>query len=153
MTARRRKSKKPSDTHSEKQPEKQYTFFIDRCLGKYIIANALREKGIKVEICDDHFDANEKDASWLREVGEKGWIVLTKDKWIRYRAPEWMIVEQHSVPVFTFGRAGLKGQEMASIFIKAYPKIKKFLMKTKPPFIATITRSGNLSLIRPPFAK
>ncbi len=60
------------------QPQ-SITFFIDRCLGKKSILDILRVAGISVEIHDNHFDKGALDVDWLPQVGEKGWIVLTKD--------------------------------------------------------------------------
>jgi hypothetical protein len=56
------------------------TFFLDRSLGKEIVAQALRAAGADVEIHDDHFPPDAKDEDWLTEVGSLGWIVLTKDR-------------------------------------------------------------------------
>ena len=55
-------------------------FFLDRSLGKHIIAEALRQAGQDVRIHDDHFRQDTTDEEWLRQVGGQGWIVLTKDK-------------------------------------------------------------------------
>ncbi len=63
-------------------------FFLDRNLGKYTIAEALRQAGANVEIHDDHFQSDAKDEEWLGEVGRRGWIILTNDKKIRYRSNE-----------------------------------------------------------------
>ena len=60
-------------------PPQSITFFIDRCLGKKSIPETLRTAGVTIEIHDDHFDKGALDVDWLPQVGEKGWIVLTKD--------------------------------------------------------------------------
>jgi hypothetical protein len=41
-----------------------------------------------VEVHDDHFAPDAPDAVWLRVVGERGWVVLTKDERIRRRPLE-----------------------------------------------------------------
>lgn len=45
------------------------TFFLDRSLGKEIVAEALRVAGAHVEIHDDRFPPDAKDEDWLNEVG------------------------------------------------------------------------------------
>ena len=70
-----------------KQPE-QLTFFLDRSLGKEVIAKALRDNGILVEVHDHHFPSDAKDEVWLAEVGSRGWIVLTKDRRFHNRVLE-----------------------------------------------------------------
>lgn len=48
----------------------------------------LREAGAIVEVHDDLFHQAAEDVVWLQTAGERGWVVLTKDKNIRYHARE-----------------------------------------------------------------
>ena len=75
-------------------------FFLDRNLGKHTIADALRQAGAEVQIHDDHFRQETPDEEWLREVGQRSWIVLTKDTQIRYRAHERAALRQAGVRAF-----------------------------------------------------
>lgn len=109
---------------------------------------ALRRAGETVEIHDDHFAPNAKDADWLSMVGRRGWIVLTKDERIRYRMIEQQAMMRASVAAFILTAGGVTGAEMANIFIGALPKIRRFVMKYDRPFIASVTRSGAVVLIR-----
>src|SRR6266508_235906 len=88
MAARATRSKRPSAASSGSKPPEPLVFFIDRALGRKIVAQALRQIGETVEIHDDHFAPDAKDEDWLFEVGKRGWIVLTKDDRIRYRVTE-----------------------------------------------------------------
>jgi predicted nuclease of predicted toxin-antitoxin system len=123
-------------------------FFIDRSLGKRIVPEALRLAGETVEIHDDHFVPDAKDADWLSEVGRRGWIVLTKDARIRYRMIEQQAMTRSSVAAFILTAGDVTGAEMANIFIKALPKMRRFVTKYERPFIASVTRSGAVVLIR-----
>jgi hypothetical protein len=78
---------------------------------------------------------------------KKGWIVLTKDRRIRYRTLERLAVIKAKVAVFTPTAGDLQGAEMARIFIKAIPTMRRFIAKHKPPFIARIARDGSISRI------
>ncbi len=109
---------------------------------------ALRRAGATVEIHDDHFAPNAKDAEWLSGVGKRGWIVLTKDERIRYRMIEQQAMMRASVAAFILTAGGVTGAEMANIFISALPKIRRFVLKYERPFIASVTRSGAVVLIR-----
>ncbi len=62
-------------------------FFTDRNLGKQFPA-ILKEAGLSVELHDDHFAPNTPDVDWLKEVGTRGWIVLTHDRRIGYKPNE-----------------------------------------------------------------
>ena len=124
-------------------------FFLDRSLGKKVIAEALRRAGVAVQIHDDHFPPNARDEEWLPVVGQRGWVVLTKDKRIRYRTLERLALLQAGVRAFVLTAGSLQGAEMAKIFIKALPAIRRFIQTHAPPFIATVTRRGTVSLLFP----
>jgi hypothetical protein len=58
--------------------EEPFVFFVDRCLGRQIVPDALKaalEPSERVEIHDDHFAQDARDVQWLKSVGERGWGV------------------------------------------------------------------------------
>ena len=122
-------------------------FFLDRSLGKKRVATALREAGAVLHIHDDHFPPDAKDEDWLAEVGRHGWIVLTKDYRIRYRHVERLALMKAGVAAFILTSGDLQGEEMAQIFVKALPKMTRFLQKHAKPFIAKIAKDGSVSLL------
>ena len=122
-------------------------FFVDRSLGSKIIPGALREAGEEVRIHDEHFAKDAKDEVWLAEAGKKGWVVLTKDKHIRYRGVEIHALRAAKVRAFVLSASGdLSGAEVSQIFVKALPSIKRLCKKIAPPFIALVSRGGTLRL-------
>ncbi len=141
------KSKKQSDVNFPSKRPDSPVFFLDRSLGNQTVADALRQKEASVEIHDDHFSQDAKDEVWLKSVGEKGWIVITKDKKIRYRKNESLAVKKANARLFVLVSGELRSDEMADIFIKALPKIKRFISKHRPPFIAKITKGGAVSML------
>ena len=106
----------------------------------------MRQGGIRVEVHQDHFPAGAKDEDWLPKVGAKNWIVLTKDQKIRYRAPELAAVRSCGVRLFTLTAKDVQGEEMATIFLRAMPAMRRLVTKQKPPFIAKVTRSAAVIL-------
>jgi len=123
-------------------------FFVDRSLVWRVVAEALRQAGQIVHTHDVHFPSNAKDVEWLTVVGRRGWIVLTKDDRIRYRAIEQRALMQSSVAAFILTAKGLTGPDMAAIFVKALPQIFRFVTKYPRPFIASISRGGSIALVR-----
>lgn len=121
--------------------------FLDRNLGKKIIADALRQAGADVRVHDDHFSPNARDEEWLSEVGRLQWVVLTKDARIRYREIERMALMNARVRAFVLTAKNLQGSEMANIFVTALPAIQRFATRHAPPFIATITRGGRVAML------
>ena len=122
-------------------------FLLDENLGKHTIADALRQAGAEVQIHDDHFRQETPDEEWLREVGRRSWIVLTKDAQIRYRAHERAALMQAGVGAFVLVAKNLSGREMADVFVKALPAIRRFVANHQPPFIAKVTRSSTVSMV------
>ena len=112
-----------------------------------MIAEKLRQSGVKVEIHDDHFPQDAPDEHWIAEVGKKGWLVLTKDDRIRYRPAALEAYRRHKVRVFIFGSGEMKAQDMADAFVKALPKIFRFAVRKAAPFFARISRSGRVSAL------
>jgi predicted nuclease of predicted toxin-antitoxin system len=131
---------------SSKQPDES-VFFLDRSLGKKKVAQALREAGVVVEVHDDHFPVDAQDQVWLREVGRHGWVVLTKDRKIRYRKVESTALLQEGVRAFVLTAGEIRGEEVARIFVTSLPKILRFVRRHRAPFIAALSRSGSIRLL------
>ncbi|HYM10068.1 MAG TPA: hypothetical protein VEU62_05020 [Bryobacterales bacterium] len=135
-------SKKPS---AAKLPD-ETVFFIDRSPGIEPIRSALVEQGLTVEIHDDHFKRDEEDRIWLKSVGERGWVVLTKDQRLRYRPLEIAAWRASKARVFVLTAGNLRGSEIAAVFVSALPQIFKILTSRPGPFVARISRSGRVAV-------
>ena len=87
MAARKRISKKSSAASFRSRREAarlaSLVFFVDRSLGKRVVARALRDAGARVEVHDDHFPQDATDVEWLTHAGAQDWIILSKDERIR----------------------------------------------------------------------
>jgi hypothetical protein len=120
------------------------TFFIDRCLGNKLIVETLREAGLAVEIHDDHFGKNAPDVDWIPEIGQRGWIILTKDARIGKNRIERLSVADANARMFTLASQSLSGTDMADIFLKAIPEMRKFICENPAPFIAKVYQGGKV---------
>jgi hypothetical protein len=100
-----------------------------------------------VQIHDDHFSQTEKDTVWLKVVGKKKWIVLSKDPHIRKRDLERQRLRESRVHAFFLGRADLKGPEQAEIFRRAIPKIIALVEAATRPVIGLIRRDASLDIL------
>lgn len=112
------------------------------------MAGILRAAGMKVEVHDDHFPQDALDPEWLRAVGERNWIVVTRDERVRYRVAEKQAIRRAKVRAFVLAAQGnLRAEMLAEIFLKALPKIRRVLERQQPPFVAKISRAGDVSLL------
>ena len=120
-------------------------FFIDRCLGNKLAAT-LQNVGATVEIHDDRFSQNSYDKDWLRIVGERNWVVLTKDKKIASRPLELLAVAEGNVRLFAFVDGDVSGVVVAQAFVNALENMRGFMPGNQAPFIAKVYQSG---LVKP----
>jgi PIN like domain len=129
-----------------------YTFFLDRCLGKQIVAARLRAAGYAVEIHAEHFPQTENqredsDCEWLKFAGEKQWVVLSKNKFIRRNQIEIAEILNSSVAAFISTGSNLTGIQIAESFLIAMPEILKVLGTQRRPFIATVSKTGIVKIL------
>ncbi len=134
------RSKKPSAV----KPPDETVFFIDRSLGIEPLRTELIKTGLVVEIHDDHFARDAEDRVWLQAVGERGWVVLTKDQRLRYRPLEIATLRASRARVFVLTAGNLRGSEIAAVFLTALPRICQLLNEVPGPFLARVSRPGHV---------
>ncbi|GIX46067.1 MAG: hypothetical protein KatS3mg131_0278 [Candidatus Tectimicrobiota bacterium] len=101
-----------------------------------------------MQIHDDHFPRDAPDEGWLREVSRRGWIILTKDKRIRYRTTERTALLHAGGRAFVIvARGDLSAQTVAEILVRALQAITRFVAWHAAPFIAKVTRDGAVSML------
>lgn len=62
-------------------------FFTDRDLGR-ALPDALAAAGMSIERHADHFAHDAPDQDWVPVVTERGWVILTCDRRMRYKQVE-----------------------------------------------------------------
>lgn len=86
-----------------------------------------------------------KDEIWLREVGERGWVVLMKDDAIRRRPAEREALIAGGVRAFCLTNAQLTGAEQARRYVENRHRILR--QATRPgPFIFGVYEDGTRRL-------
>ena len=90
----------------------------------------------------NHFADDEHDEKWLPEVAQRGWLILTRDKRIRYRPIEKQAMIASGAKAFVLVSPNLRGQEMADVVVRQLRKIARIARNTNPPFIAAVSRTG-----------
>ncbi len=124
------------------------TFFTDRNLGKAFPA-ALRAAGILVELHDDHFRQDTPDEVWLTKVSGQRWVMITKDRRIRYQPNELAaVVASRARMLVLVGNAPLL--EYAANFVRTLPRIEAFLEGRPGPIIAKVYRPSAAELLARP---
>jgi hypothetical protein len=110
------------------------------------ILDALIQHDVKHERHGQHFAPGTDDVLWLPYVGERGWILITKDKRIRYNELEKAAVRRYRIREFYFSSGNYSGAEMAEMLVNALRDMVRIVRREKPPFMASISRSGKVSV-------
>ena len=142
--------KRPSAgrAHSPSQsPLEEFVLYLDENLcNSGAILDTLTKLAIRFERHLAHFPRGTLDKTWLPLVGSSGWVLLTTDKRIRYNFLEKRALEENAVREFVFTSGNMSGQDMAAALELALPKMRRLCHKRKPPFVAAITRIGEVHL-------
>jgi hypothetical protein len=75
------------------------------------------------------------------------WIVLTRDKKIRYHASEKRALLAAGVRAFVLSSGNLTGPQMAEAVRKALPRMGALIASRRAAFIASITAGGIVRLL------
>jgi PIN like domain len=110
------------------------------------IQDTLTKLSIHFERHLAHFAPGTPDQDWLPLIGSKGWTLLTGDKRIRYNLLEKHALKIHAVREFVFASGNMSGQDMAAALELALNKMRRLCRKIDPPFVASITRTGEVYL-------
>lgn len=117
--------------------------FIDRNSGGRTFRALIEDKGISVTLHDDHFGSLTDDTEWLRQVGEKGLIMITGDINIS-RTPLFLSTLARSVArVFILnGLNGASPEGKAQCIIASYERIVSICNANAGPLLWKINKDG-----------
>lgn len=132
---------------SNASPPESFILFIDRDAWSGKLDAALRVAGIPFQAHRDHFAHDTPDADWLRKVGRRGWLVLTRDQNIRRKPNELAALREACVILFALTSGNLSAQETADIVVRAWPKLRALAAQTTPPAIFSVSRGGSIRRI------
>jgi hypothetical protein len=138
----KRRSGTRSAAKSTSKPLEPVTFFVDESLDSLSVVAALRDAGAIVQRLTERFPRGTPDEVWLAEAGRNGWVVLTRDKRIRYRQLERLALQAAKVRAFVFTGGNVTGEETGAILAGSLDRVTKIARADAGPFIYHIGRSG-----------
>lgn len=124
------------------KPPETLPLFLDESLDSDTVATTLETAGAQVERATRHFPRGTPDEVWLAAAGKNNWIVLTRDKRIRYRQLERKSLEDAGVRAFVFIGGNVTIKDTAAILVTALPRIFKISTSNPGPYIYHIGRTG-----------
>src|SRR6266700_6040938 len=116
--------------------------FIDRSISKRV-AEALKCVRDDVRWLEDEFLHDTPDPAWLREVGQRGWLVVTRDKKVRSRPGERQSIIDNKVGCFCLTqRSNPTKWEYLKLIVSTLDKMESRFTETERPFIFGISKDG-----------
>jgi len=110
------------------------------------VPDALRAAGAVVHVMADVYGERIgqglADEEWLRDAGEREWVVLMKDAKVRYRPAELQVVIDHGLRAFCLTNANLRGAEMAERFVENLARIVRVAEQRPGPYIYGVYSDG-----------
>jgi hypothetical protein len=131
---------------SQSPPEDFLLYLDENLCNSRAILDRLTNLGVRFERHLARFPPGALDETWLPVIGANRWVLLTTDKRIRYNFLEKRALEENAVREFVFTSGNMSGQDMAAALALALPKMRRLCGKLKPPFVAAITRTGEVHL-------
>ena len=84
------------------------------------------------------------DAKWLSEIGERGWLILSRDLKIRSNDVERQAIRDSGASFFAITAKNVPSRELARIILNALKRIVEFAQHHTPPFIALVYRDRRI---------
>jgi hypothetical protein len=138
--------KKSTKRFAAKIPPRQHrapTFYVDECLGRGL-ALRLQAEGHDARAFDEF--AGKPDVEFLPIIGERHWVLITKDKNVRRNQLEVEAILNSDVRAFVITAATLNHEQIAQLVLKTMPRIIR-ISQQQGPFVYNITASGIVSRI------
>jgi predicted nuclease of predicted toxin-antitoxin system len=117
-------------------------FFFDNNIGQNVV-KGFNEFGEDVLHLAQEFEINAKDEDWLPIVGNKGWILVTQDRRIRYNPAELKAYRVNSVGAFVLTGKQLNRCRIIQQLVRNWPKMKELANTTRRPFLFRIPPAGS----------
>jgi hypothetical protein len=96
-------------------------FFLDRSLGRHIVAAALRAEGLVVQTLAERYPETDElveDEVWIRDVTRDGLVILMKDDRIRRKPREQQAILESGARAFVVTNANLMGDQVAALYVE-----------------------------------
>lgn len=107
-------------------------FFLDRGLGRHLIAEAVRARGYEALPMADVYplgsDQRVTDPEWIERANRDGWVALTKDASIIRDHRD--VLAETTLRVFAFNNANLTGPELVA---RLEANFNRILQRAKKP--------------------
>ncbi len=141
MVDPKRRSKKRSNS---KKRLKGFTLYLCHNIAYEAVAVVLRQNGIRYKRPRDYFAGSTPDTELLRKVGKHRWILITADQKQRTRTLESEMIKRYKIRQFVFTSSEVG--DVGKLLVKARIKMRDLCSNNEGPFVASISKSGNVAM-------
>ena len=131
----------PSGRRRQQPDHPRPVFFLDRGLGRRLIAEAIRARGFEAlpmaEVYPRGTDQRIADPDWMLRADQEGWVALTKDYSVVRDHRD--VLAESTLRVFAYNNANLTGPEMVHRLETNFNRILQRAAKLGP-FVYVIGR-------------
>ena len=111
-------------------------FFVDENLGLNLVLG-LRILGyLNIEHVTENFPAGTDDVTWLKYVGENGYVLITRDRKIRHNPKERTALLEHGIVTFFLGGKSPSTQEIVKQLINAWDSMEALAKRQQKTGVA-----------------
>lgn len=123
-------------------------YILDEDLASVSIIAGLRAKGLVVKTVPEEFGKGCQDVDWLPKAGQRGYVVLTKDKSMRRTPMEVAVLRDARVRYFALTRGNLTPAQMLAAILAALPQIEGIVRsrRGRGTVLARITVAGKVNV-------
>ena len=125
-------------------------FFVDENYGERLVTG-LRDLGYdNIEHLLENFDRATPDEEWLEYIGERGYVLITRDKMIRRRPNEKAALIRHKIVAFYLIGNSTGTKEISKQLIIAWDRMEGRAKRQKKKGIAgafNVNRRGKITEI------
>ena len=116
--------------------------FTDRTIGRPVV-QALQLVRDDVLWLEDRYPANTRDQVWLAAAGRHGWLVITRDRRVRYRNYEKAAIREQGVGCFVLAeRRDRSKWKLLKILVASLDEMIDRFEHTDRPFICLLDGGG-----------
>lgn len=133
----------PSGRTKQRPEQLAPTFFLDRGLGRHLVAGVLRKAGfVALPMADVYPHGQDQvvaDEEWIERADAEGWVALTKDSAIIRDHAD--VLAASSLRVFALSNASLTGPAMAERF---RINLNRIVQRARQlgPYVYSVTPTG-----------
>lgn len=127
----------PGQKRLPRNSSKIPTVLVDRCLPPSFV-KALQKFGVQnaYHLSDVYPDGGEQteDLEWIKDAGEMGYVVLTRDRRVEKNSLEYQLIEKYGAKVFTITARSASKDTIGLYFGRQLHNILRRAKRSGPAF-------------------